>query len=463
MLACGHDREPVGMPLCEHLRARPAAGLDYVTWYTGVGSVTELLCNSCADKRQNGRLIATDLICEECFDYATAELGNLAGIRGKPEIRVRSEAFNRELAYTNLPPEFGKVIDISPIVQGDCSIWILLAEGGLLSRFNANTGEGRRLAHTNVPPEPNHAPWCGHVLKRRLYSSPEGGFAAVVNDYGRFGQIIDLRSGQVTLELDGGDYHEETVPFSFAFAQVKGRVVAIHRTAWNRLDVSDPLTGALLTVRNPPGVQAGRSHPEHYLDYFHGALRMSPKGTRIADDGWVWNPVGMPTVWNLEPWMADNVWEAEDGPSRKPLCITEYYWDRPSVWLDENRIAIGGLGEDEAYLVDGARIFDVSLRGSAGLHARADLPWPREVSTFAGPAGAFFSDGQCLFSSNNSGLSRWDFNDGARTGILPGFTPTHHHPGARELATVVDHFLVRWRMGDDVHVLGRSEVESSPP
>jgi hypothetical protein len=161
------------------------------------------------------------------------------------------------------------------------------------------------LAYVSLASEPEHKPWCGHILKRRLHASPGGAFAAIVNDYGRYGSIIDLRSGQVTLALDGGNYHPETVPISFAFAQVKGWVVAIHRTAWNRLDISDPSTGSLLTARSPTSYQRGEDRPAHYLDYFHGALHISPNSVRIVDDGWVWHPVGIPTTWSLEQWASE--------------------------------------------------------------------------------------------------------------------------------------------------------------
>jgi len=77
-------------------------------------------------------------------------------------------------------------------------------------------------------------------LRRRLHVSWRGDFAAVVNDYGRHGQVLDLRSGRVTMMLDGGDYHPETVPFSLAFFEARGRPVVIHRSDWNRLDLSDP-------------------------------------------------------------------------------------------------------------------------------------------------------------------------------------------------------------------------------
>lgn len=449
MLACGHDRVPFGAQMCVHLRVCREPWLSYIKWYTGSGMDMELLCNSCVGERQKGQSVKTDVVCQECFEYATTEIGDLEGVRGKPEMRIRSEPFNPQLQRTNLPEEFGKIVDISPFLAEGRSFWLLLAEDGMITQFDVNTGVWKRLACVRLAPEPEHEPWCGHIMKRRLHSSPGGDFAAIVNDYGRNGQIIDLRSGRVTLVLDGGDYHAETVPFSFAFAQVAGRVVAIHRTAWNRLDVSDPFTGSLLTARGPTSYRRGEDRPIHYLDYFHGALHISPNGVHIVDDGWVWHPVGIPTTWSLEPWTSVNVWESEDGPTRKAICARDYYWDHALIWLDDNRIAVGGLGDDDKDMIDGVRIFDISLSGRGGVRWRADWPWPHELTAFPGPAGLFFSDGERLFSSDQSGLSRWGINDGFRTGYLQGFNPTHHHRGARELVQVVDDALVRWRIDND--------------
>ncbi|MFL5243147.1 MAG: hypothetical protein ACJ8FY_13655 [Gemmataceae bacterium] len=404
----------------------------------------ELLCKSCADERQSGRPVITAVVCQECFEYATTEVGNLEGVRGKPEIRIQSEFINPQLRSTRLPNEVGTIIDVSPISTQARSTWLLLAEDGAIAQFDAGTGEWKRLACSSLASESDHKPWCGHFLKQRLHAAPGGDFAAIVNDYGRYGQLVDLRTGQVTLALDGGDYHAETVPFSFAFAQVNGHALAIHRTNWNRLDVSDPATGALLTARNPTSYRDGEERPVHYLDYFHGALHVSPNSVRISDDGWVWHPVGIPTTWTLKPWISDNVWESEDGPTRKAVCAREYYWDHAVTWLDDQRMAIGGIGDDDDDMVDGARIFDVSSPGRGIVRWCHDWPYPRELTAFAGPAGSFFSEGHALFSSDAEGLSRWDVNDGSRTGYLQGFKPMYHHRGARELVQLVDGAFVRW-------------------
>jgi hypothetical protein len=270
------------------------------------------------------------------------------------------------------------------------------------------------MASVTLPSESDHKPWAGHKLRRHLHVSPRGEFAAVVNDYGRYGQVVDLRSGTLTLTLDGGDYHPETVPFSFAFVDLQGRMVAIHRTAWNRLDISDPYSGKLLSERAPASYRSGEERPPHYLDYFHGALYASPGNTRILDDGWVWHPMGIPVVWNLDSWISDNPWESEDGPTRKEICAREY-WDDAMTWLSEEKVAISGIGDDDIELIDGARIFDITSVGKTGDRRHSDWNWAREITVFPGPAGKFFSDGKRLYSSDETGLSRWDPQNGART------------------------------------------------
>jgi hypothetical protein len=444
LLACGHERPPFGAPVCAHLSACREPWLSYFKWYTGSALDAELLCDACTKERGKGLPIPLEAVCEECFSYVTTEIGDLAGTRGKAGILIRSEPFHATFKETALPARAGRIVDIAPLEGVGRSVWLLLAEDGRLSRLDADTLEWTAAGSTSVSPESDHKVWNGRVLRRHLHASRCGEFAAVVNDYGRYGEIIDLRSGKVTLALDGGSYHPETVPFSFAFAEVGGRTVAIHRTDWNRLDISAPASGELLSVRGPTSYKQGESRPEHYLDYFHGALYVSPRGSLILDDGWVWHPIGVPTTWSLERWGSLNVWESEDGPTQKALCARNYYWDHAVAWLDETRVALGGIGDDDEDMVDGARIFDTTLPDLSGSRRER----VREVNAFPGPAGIFFSDGIWLFSSDATGLSRWDPDGGARTGYLQGFQPTHYHRGAREFVQLMDGTLLRLAFTD---------------
>lgn len=444
MLVCGHYA-PYGSPVCPHIRPHLEPWQKYVKWYVGAGLDVELICSECADRRGHGADISVDLMCEECFDNATNEVAYQIGVRGTPEIRTRSKPFDFTLREIATPSSLGSIIDLAPIVSGLNSIWLLLGEDGAISRFDAEIGDSVPLASSSVPSEPGHKAWAGHQLRRRLHASKRGDFAAVVNDYGHHGQVIDLATGKVTKALDGGDYHPETVPFSLAFAESNGGTLVIHRTAWNRLDISDPSTGKLLTERRPTSYQRGEERPEHYLDYFHGALHISPNGELIVDDGWIWHPVGIPTVWSLERWVTENVWESEGGSTKRDICARDYYWDHAIVWLTDSKVVVGGIGDDDNDMIDGARIFDIAGYGDIGPNWRQDSHWAQEVASFAGPAGTFFADGELLFSSDAAGLSRWDPVDGARTGLVPNFHPTRQHPGTTELAELSEGVLRLWR------------------
>jgi len=446
MLVCTHEREPFGAPMCAHLQTCREPWIKYVKWYIGSGLATELLCVPCAERREQGLPVAVESVCEECFEYATTEVCDLVRTGGKPEIRIRPETFNGALKETAMASELGTIVDIAPVYQDSLSLWLILTDDCRLIRFDADTSELTHIGSTDLQPEPPHKSWSGPNPRQRLHASRNGAFIAVVNDYGRYGQVIDARSGKLTMSLDGGDYYPGTVPLSFTFADLHGRVIAIHRTAWNRLDVSDPATGKLLTDRSPTSYRSGEERPEHYLDYFHGALYVSPNGTHILDDGWVWHPIGIPTAWSLERWISDNAWESEDGPTRLLLCGRSYYWDHAVAWLDESRVAIGGIGDDDNEIIDGALIFEVTSPAGPTGRWRADLRGAREVTAFPGPGGTFFSDGKWLFSSDEMGLARWDTQSGERTGHLEGFRPTHHHRGASELVQLNDRTLTRWRI-----------------
>jgi hypothetical protein len=440
-IACGHQAPAFGSPVCVHLRTCTTPWLSYVKWYTGRGLEVELLCQPCANARDHGQPVMADWVCEPCFQNVTEEVGDLNGVRGRAEIRVRREPFAPVLVETILPAGIGGVTDFAPLGSASVPSWLLLLDDGALLQLDPRSLECSPVAQVTVPPEPEREPWCQKVLRRHLHVSSRGEFAAVVNDFGRWGQVVDLRSGQLTMSLDGGTYHPETVPFSFAFVDRGPLTLAIHRTAWNRLDISDPVTGASLSDRSQPPASEG-DRPVHHLDYFHGALLPDPSSARIIDGGWVWHPVGMPTAWSLDRWF-DNVWESEDGPSRIAVCARSYYWNAPMVWLDDDHVAIGGIGDDDNEMIDGARVFDVTTPGKASPAWNPNFEWARERNAFAGPGGLFFSDGRWLFSSDQGGLSRWDPVTGERTGQLTGFRPSRHHRTARELAELRDGRLVR--------------------
>ncbi|MFJ5258875.1 hypothetical protein ACIQAC_00160 [Streptomyces sp. NPDC088387] len=342
-----------------------------------------------------------------------------------------------------VPSDLGAVADLAPVRDSDRPVWLALGEDDTITRWDMAAGSHEAVGATTAWDESHREPWTDSFgVRRHLHASHDGMFAAVVNDHGRYGQVVDLRTGAITLELDNDGEEEETVPFSLQFTRSRGRCVVIHRTACNRLDVSDPQTGALLTDRpSPEYLDAKSAPPEHYLDYFHGALYVSPDGKRILDDGWAWHPIGIPVVWDLDRWIEGNVWESEDGPSRVSVCDRGDYWNHAMTWIDSTRIAVGVLGHDERDMRPGARIFDISRTGQS---EPPQAPVVLELLSFEGPAGHFFSDGTRLFSSGDTELAIWDPTEGKPLGTVPDFSPTHYHPGARQFVQVTDDVVRFW-------------------
>jgi hypothetical protein len=342
---------------------------------------------------------------------------------------------------TSVPAEAGVVVDVAPITIDGTLMWLLLDEAGRIGRWHIATGTYEHLATTTVPTEDGHEPRIGRTPRRRLHASVDGAFAAVVNDYGRFGEVLDLRAGRITMTLDNEGYQEATVPFSLVFADHAGRTVVVHRTGWNRLDVSVAGTGELLTERSPTSYGQNEPRPEHYLDYFHGALYLSPDGRRILDDGWIWHPVGFPSIWSIERWLTDNVWESEDGPTS--VCGREYYWDSAMTWIDSTRVAVEGIGDDDAVMQPGARIFDTNRTEQGDLWR---LPTAVEVVRVQGPAERFFSDGTHLFNSDAEGLHMWNPTDGVHLATMPEFSPTHHHREGGEFLQLTPGMVRTWAL-----------------
>ena len=355
---------------------------------------------------------------------------------------------NTQLRTTALPDEISNAVDLAPLDLVSGSTWLILGRDGAIHRLDAESAAHSRVGTTTVVAAAE--PMAGDSERTRirygfpsprlrLHVSGDGRFAGVVNDYGRHGEVIDLESNRVTVTIDGGDYHPDTVPLSLAFARHEGGTVVIHRTKWNRLDVSDPRTGELLTPRDSPSAQP---MGEHYLDYFHGALYVQPDGEYVLDDGWIWHPLGVPTVWSLPRWIRENVWESEDGPTKRKVCPRDSYWNHGMCWLDSTRVAIGGIGDDDAEMVHGMRIFDVTSVEPSRSDQWVGL-YASELATVPGPTGLFFSDGRRLFAADARGLSVWDPTAGKQLGVVEGFRPTRHHRGAGELVELSDNKLVR--------------------
>lgn len=238
--------------------------------------------------------------------------------------------------------------------------------------------------------------------------------AAITNTRGQLGLVIDLTAGKVTMELRRGAYCAYAGNYPLAFFELDGRLLLVHGTEWNRLDVSDPLTGEILTARTFV-IPEGAKYPEHGLDYFHCSLSVSPNHEWIVDNGWVWQPFGVPTAWNLRRWVHENVWESEDGPTKRRLS-QDFDWDAPCCWIEDRTVVLWGYQDSFNPPIDAVRIYDVTTG--------------RMLRWFAGPAGKLAFDGYLFSYSDQHGTSVWDITTGERLLRDDTFHPACYHHGA---------------------------------
>jgi ribA/ribD-fused uncharacterized protein len=404
---CEHqDASEIGLA-CEHLIDNRGTVRRYYRRFTGQGTVFDAVCPACRSALVE-REPPLRKLCSDCFEAFLN--GYREGDLGSPAIRERPTPL--DLAYEvvhieGLPQ--GPLADLQPM-QDEPGAFLALTRAGELLRVDL----GRRAASSSGRLPDAAVDMSGEI---NLRPSRDGRLAAVVEAHGRRGVVLELGSGRVRMELLRDDYHIKHTRFPVAFFELDGRLLLAHGTAWNRLDVSDPWTGLRLTERGPTSDQQSEPRADHGLDYFHGALLVSPDGEWVIDNGWVWAPFGIVRTFSLRRWVDENLWESEDGASGKDLCARGYYWDGPVCWLDARTVAVWGLGDDDLLLAPGVRVFDV---GSG-----------EELRSFSGPAEGLVFDEHLFSFAPAHGISAWDVITGDRIRFDPGFCPSGYHPGAR--------------------------------
>ncbi|OWQ88998.1 hypothetical protein CDN98_00045 [Roseateles terrae] len=305
-------------------------------------------------------------------------------------------------------------------VEATADTLVVLTAEGALWQVDLAAVSSTQLCSLELPALPvDERQGVFGVPQHRLYASHDGAYVAVVSDLGTQGQVINTRTGQRTLLLNGGDYHPDTVPFSACFVRWNERDLLVHRTAWNRLDVSDPATGVCLTDRQIEPRNADGDWPPHHLDYFHGALFPSPSGGRLLDDGWVWQPLSIPRIWSVNAWLSSNPWESEDGTSVIDVCQRDM-WTIPVCWINDDRLAFWGtLDWDDEEGESARKGQGVQLVQLMDTTAQHEGWWPMPE---IGDVTAVFSDGRHLHLAAKSGTTVWCLSTREQVAVHPNFT-----------------------------------------
>jgi hypothetical protein len=407
-IACVHQDALETKLVCPHL-ADQGTDVDYVLWFPGQGRTYYLVCHDCAETIKRGNtLTALCQICWRCYNELE-EWGCQDGIVGQPEVFVHSTSFSIVKQHKDIPLS-ERILDIQPVHTRQESVWIALTHEGNLVEMNLTTDIVTHLLHL-----PDSKLKLDEDVD--LHVAPGGQYVAIANTHGQYGLVLDLEAGQVTMQLERDTYHIKHAHFPLAFFEDDQRLLLVHGTHWNRLDIADPRTGELLTERSFE-VIPGQKRPKHYLDYFHGRLSVSPDQQWIVDDGWIWHPMGSVVAWNVRRWVQENPWESEDGSSLLELCQRDGYWDGPLCWIDERIVAVWGYGNDADWLIPAVRLFDVVAEKESG--------W------FAGPEGTLVYDDYLFACSKQQGITAWDVATGERVLADTDFHPAHYHRGAKQ-------------------------------
>ncbi|WP_418118811.1 hypothetical protein [Variovorax sp. 350MFTsu5.1] len=420
-LGCGHEDVTAG-DVCEHLLAKP---LDsYIRCFTGEGWHYRLCCTAC----RRADVPPWRSSCATCLQ-GIEEKSCWDGIEGRPEVVERVSGLTFSRTIVSLPGlRSEEVLDIRALAAP--GNWIALDVRGQLWRVNFQHQEASLLRASwpeDIGPE--------EILE--LHASADGRFVAIVQCIGSHGIVFDLAGdapSPITMRLARGDYHCDVSPFGIALLTHEGRTLLAHATDWNRLDVSDPATGELLTARAAP-----RNGDAHFLDYFHGRLLVSPDDRWVAEDGWVWSPTGFPRTWNLHDWVAGNPWESEDGASVRQLPWRAYRWASPMCWTADHTLAVWGYGEDDQWMIPAVTLYDV--RSGEALHrfagpetaAAENTDWRAAI---ARPGGALVFDQHLFACSDRFGTSVWDIADGACLHRDTALKPRAYHATDRTFLSV---------------------------
>jgi predicted NAD-dependent protein-ADP-ribosyltransferase YbiA (DUF1768 family) len=409
-IQCEHQGAETTGEACVHLLESFVRPRPLHRWFRG-GAPGDaryaLICPACRDGLPAAPPLRT--LCGDCFDAHA--YGDLRADVGRPAFATRASGLRferREIRLDALPCD--ALLAIAPIARMPHA-WIALRRDGRFVRLDVARGaaeEGGRIELARLD--------AGDPPEIELTVAPGGDLVAIAAGKGRAAQVIEPASGRVLRAWERDDYHPEHCRHPLGLFELDGRLLLLHATEWNRLDVMDPRTGERLTERESPTC---RPRAAHYLDYFHAALRISPDGERVIDDGWIWHPWGQVRAFSLRRFVRENAFESEDGESVRELAGREWFWDGPIAWLDETRVAIWGEGDEDTKLVPAAQIWDVE-RGE-------------RLRTFHGPAKGFFAVCGLLVAGDAERIEAWDPETGERLAEAEGGAILAVHPRSGEL------------------------------
>jgi hypothetical protein len=156
-------------------------------------------------------------------------------------------------------------------------------------------------------------------------NSPSGTYQVIYTRLGTKGLV--LRRGELVREINRSYYFADAYEYPIALFTLKdGREVLAHcPDKYCRLEIEDLESGARLTESE------GRS-PD---DFFHSRLAASPSGRYLLSAGWVWHPIDVTQVFDVETALTDATHLDGEG-----LPLNVHGDESSAAFLSDNRLAV---------------------------------------------------------------------------------------------------------------------------
>ncbi|WP_202797082.1 hypothetical protein [Kribbella flavida] len=194
-------------------------------------------------------------------------------------------------------------------------------------------------------------------------------------------KAVLVKDGKLLRELNRSYYLAEAYDYPVALGTLPDGldVIAHCPDRYNVLEIEELESGRRITT--------GDRDP---ADVFHSQLQFSPDGRRLLSVGWMWHPVGVAHVFDVE--RAVVVPAALDGEGLLPLATGRDADIVSACWLDADRLAVAA-GDDVWGGEQGAVLGPQQL----GIWSFAESAWVHRHSSDR-PLGALLGRGNRLVS-----------------------------------------------------------------
>ncbi len=149
--------------------------------------------------------------------------------------------------------------------------------------------------------------------------SNNGIYAVIYEKLGTKGLL--LKNGEIIRELNRSFYQANAYEYPIEFIKIDNEYSIVHcPEEYNQIEIENVETGLRITSNSErePG------------DCFHSRFRVNDSNTKLINAGWVWHPVGILEIYDLQKAIKDNTLfdrPKSDFPINTEVCSAEFLDD----------------------------------------------------------------------------------------------------------------------------------------